>query len=292
MTTSLRVVVTQVVRRSSSASNNRSQSYDVARIWSESSADTSPATTAVFRLIEQFESREPAILKVALMCIVILVIVIVMCIVILVNLFGNGASLMVIWKTPKLHTKTFALLFNLAAVDLVVGLTLVGYGFFTVVVYVFDDNPCTHLVSIVVMIFLPRYPTYVSMNSVGLITYERYIAIALPLRYETLVTDRTVKVAIALVWTLCLPLTVTFLLLPNGIDWRLCSVVSANRQALVTDVACLLTAFTVIGGLYANILIIARRQRAKINAQVRDVEIIVRIDSSRFFRHNPERMSR
>jgi hypothetical protein len=255
--TSLRYTVTQDVTDAPSASSNHLVSH-VTGLWSESSVAMSPTTTDAFRFAEQFESREPAILKVVLMCIVILV-----------NLFGNGASLVVIWKTPKLHTTTFALLFNLTVVDLVAGLTLIGYCVFTVVVYIIDDDPCAHLLSIAVMIFLPRYPIYVSMNSVGLIAYERYIAIALPLRYGTLVTDKTVKIAVALVWILCMPLTIAFLFIPDGIDWASCSVVDVNRKALVTDVVCLLTAFTLIGGLYVCIFVIAWRQRAKINAQVK-----------------------
>jgi 7 transmembrane receptor (rhodopsin family) len=227
--------------------------------WSEPSNVTSSApTTIAAQLTNLFESREPVILKIGLMCIVVIV-----------NLCGNGVSLVIIWKTPRLQTKTFALLFNLTTVDLLTGLMLIAYAIFDLVVYVLNDDPCRYLVLIAVMTFVPRYPIYVSMNSVGLIAYERFIAIALPMRYEMLVTENALKIAVAVVWIICLPLTITYAFLPDGIDWTTCTVSEIHRKALVTDVACLLTAFTLIGGLYICIMVIALRQRSKINAQVR-----------------------
>jgi 7 transmembrane receptor (rhodopsin family) len=137
---------------------------------------TASPVNILTHLIDRFESRDPAILKAGLLFAVAIP-----------SLFGNGASMAVIWKTPKLHTKTFALLFNLAAVDLLEGLVLVWYGAYHLIVYVFNEDPCRYLVLEAIMSFVPRYPVYLSMNSVGLIAYERYIAIVRPLRYETAV---------------------------------------------------------------------------------------------------------
>lgn len=231
---------------------------DVAYELAHSPTATPSAGNLNVHLIDQFESRDPAILKAGLLFAAAIL-----------SVIGNGTSLAVIWKTPKLHTKTFALLFNVAAVDLFAGLVLIWKGVYNIVVYVLNDDPCKYLIVVAIVAFAARYPVYLSMCSVGLIAYERYIAVVRPLRYETLVTDKTIKVAVAFVWITCLPLTGTFLILLGRIDWATCTLSGLVRQALITDATCLITIFTVIAGLHGHMLIIALQQQAKISAEVR-----------------------
>ena len=116
-----------------------------------------------------------------------------------INLGGNGFTLITIRLTPRLWTKTNFILASLLVADVILGVLTLWYAPLLLVVYVFN-NPCHHNVTIAVTTSIIKVPAYVSIYHLILICVERYIAIVYPLHYESRFTDRTLKWSISACW--------------------------------------------------------------------------------------------
>jgi hypothetical protein len=204
-----------------------------------------------------YDSRDPVIVKAGVMLAVAMV-----------NLVGNGIALAAIWRTPKLRTKTFALLASLTVADLLSGLTMLWVVAYQLLVYVFSEDSCLNIMLVATLSTPSRFPTYVSTTHAWMISIERFIAIAYPLYYQRLVTDATVKWMVAFSWIFPGFVAATFWLFIARIDWTTCSITSAAFQSTLVDTICLLVVFTTVVVLYSRILTIALKQRAKIDAEV------------------------
>jgi len=88
---------------------------------------------------------------------------------------------------------------NVLVADLMVGLVMLWYVPFAVVVYVLND-PCRYNVAITATTPLFKMTAYSSIYHLIVVCVERYVAIAYPLHYETLFTNRTLKCAISAAW--------------------------------------------------------------------------------------------
>jgi hypothetical protein len=179
-----------------------------------------------------------------------------------------GIALATIRKTPKLRTKTYALLSSLTVSDLVTGLTMFWVIAYQLAVYVFSESPCPYILPIAILTFPQRVPPAVSMAHVGLISVERYIAVVHPLQYETWVSDKTIKIMIAFGWIFPAVPSSIFLMNISRIDWQTCTIAAVVLQAAIIDISYLMIMMVVILVLNTRILITALHQRAKINAEV------------------------
>ena len=79
------------------------------------------------------------------------------------NLSGNGFTLITIWLTPRLWTKTNFILASMLAADIITGVFVIWYLPFLLIVYVFN-NPCRYNVAITVTSSLFKVPGYVSIT--------------------------------------------------------------------------------------------------------------------------------
>jgi len=153
-----------------------------------SSINTTTADTEIASPVGSLSLANPVILRV-----IILVTMMVF------NLGGNGFTLITIRLTPRLWTKTNFILASMLAADVVFGVATLYYIAFVVVIFLFS-NPCSYNVLIAANEPIVKSITYVSGYHLILVSIERYVAIAYPLKYETKFSDRTLKWAIAATW--------------------------------------------------------------------------------------------
>lgn len=208
-----------------------------------------------------YDSRDPVIVKSATMLAVAVV-----------NLVGNGIALTVIRRTSKLRTHTFVLLASLTTADLLTGVTLIVIVAYQLPVYVFNGGQC-YVLLVAVLTAPTRYPVYVSTTHAVVISAERFIAVVYPLQYATWVTDTTIKGFAAFAWIIPAILTSPYWLFISRIDRATCSITGAVHQSAVTDTTCLLVDIIIVIILYWRILTIALKQRAKINAEVSEMNL-------------------
>jgi hypothetical protein len=214
-------------------------------------------TTSSFDQVYEIDSRNPVIVKsIALLLFT------------LIGFVGNGIALATIWKTPKLRTKTYALLSSLTVSDLLTGLTMCWFVAYQLVAYVFNENRCSYILMVAILAFPQRVPLGVTIAHVGLISIERYIAVVHALHYERLMTYTTIKIMIAFGWIFPLVPTSIYLTFIGRIDWQTCTIVAFTLQAAIIDVCYIMIVIIVILFIYIRILITALRQRAKINSEV------------------------
>jgi hypothetical protein len=205
------------------------------------------------------DSRNPVILKATFMIFFTLV-----------GFIGNGITLAAIRQTPILHTKTYALLASLTVSDLLTGVTVLWTMAYQLLVYVFSENPCSYIILVAAFRFPERFPVAVTITHIGVISFERYIAIVHPLRYEAWITDRTIKVLIAFGWLFPVVPFSSYFTYITGINWHTCAIDASVQRAALVDVCHIMFVIVVIIVFYACILATALRQRAKINSEVSD----------------------
>lgn len=181
---------------------------------------------------------------------------------------GNGVTLATIRRTSKLRTKTYALLFSLTVSDLLIEFTICWYVAIQFVTFVFSENPCSYILLIAIMAYPQRVPLGVTLMHVGLISIERYIAIVHALHYERLITDKTIKMMIAFGWIFPMASTSVYLTFINRINYQTCTIVASVLQMTINDICFIMFIIGVTVVLNVRILLVALRQRAKINAEV------------------------
>ena len=101
-----------------------------------------------------------------------------------INVCGNGFTLIAIRMTPRLWTKTNFILASMLLSKVVTGVFVLWYTPLLVVVHVFN-NPCRYNVLLAVLTALLKMTAYVSSYHVIPVSVERYIAIVYPLHYES-----------------------------------------------------------------------------------------------------------
>lgn len=169
---------------------------------------------------------------------------------------GNGVILLVIWKTPSLHTPSNSLLFGLALTDFFVGLLTQPLYLATRLVYIVSKKNIPLALSNAFDV-LSSVLSGASFSTATVISIERYLVFRLHLRYHAIVTTKKVIAIIAVVWWL-------------SCVWA--SMWMYNRQVFYYS-GCALTIASVIvlTVMYFKIYQIVRRHRAQIEAQVRGV---------------------
>ena len=130
---------------------------------------------------------------------IVIVRVIVLTVLTVLNICGNGFTLITIRLTPRLWTKTNFILVSMLIADTTTAVLMFWYTPFLLAVYVFND-PCDYNVVTTATKPLYRLTAMVSFYHLILISIERYIAVVYPLKYETRFTDRALKWSIATVW--------------------------------------------------------------------------------------------
>jgi len=157
-------------------------------LYASSSINMTTADTGTASLMGRLSLVNPVIVRVSILF------TMTVC-----NLGGNGFTLMTIRLTPRLWTKTNFILASMLVANIIFGVLTFYYISFMLIIYVFN-NPCHYNVLVTANAPLFKIFTYVSIYHLILVSIERYVAIAHPLKYDTKFTDRTLKWAIAATW--------------------------------------------------------------------------------------------
>jgi len=179
------------------------------------SSSINATTAGTGSLARQVSPANPVIVRVTILLILTVF-----------NLGGNGFTLITIRLTPRLWTKTNFILASMLVSDIMTGVFMLWYLPFLVVVYVFN-NPCRFNDVIAATTTLIKFPGYVSIYHLILISIERYIAIVYPLKYETKFTDRTLKLALAAAWAAGILVAITWSMSLINADLRQCNLIPA-----------------------------------------------------------------
>jgi len=145
----------------------------------------------------------------------------------IINVGGNGFTVMTIRQTPRLWTKTNFILASMLVADILTGVFVFWYSPFIIITSVFN-NPCHYNVAIAVVAAMTKIPGYVSICHLNLISVERYIAIVYPLQYEAKFTDRTLKWSISACWATGIFFAMVWLLWFINADLRKCDLIPAQ----------------------------------------------------------------
>lgn len=125
------------------------------------------------------------------------------------NLCGNGFTLITIRMTPRLWTKTNFILASMLVADVATAVVMFWYTSFILVVYVFG-NPCRFNVVLTALTPLMKMTTFVSAYHLIVVSVERFVAIVYPLHYETMFSDRAMKLAISVAWATGIVISLSF----------------------------------------------------------------------------------
>jgi len=188
----------------------------------------------------------------------------------IVNLCGNGFTLITIRKTPRLWTKTNVILTSMLLSHFITGFTMLWYNPYLLFIRTFNIA-CRLNVVTTVLTPLMKMTFYVSVLHTFLISAERYIAIVYPLQYETKFTDRTMKLAISAVWATGMLMGMTYWLWLINADSNKCKRVPAAYH-LVDVVVIYIPGCICLFTCYGKIFAIARRQRRCIEPQLTNVK--------------------
>jgi len=178
-----------------------------------------------------------------------------------INLCGNGFTLITIRKTPRLWTKTNFILASMLVANIMTAVLTFWYVPFILVVYVFN-NPCRFNVVVAALTPLMKMTPLASNFHLILISVERYIAIVYPLHYETKFNNRTLKWALFAAWVTGIFFGMTYALWLINADHRKCSFIPAAYH--LVDLLGYIPVCISLFICYGKIISIAWRRRRRI----------------------------
>lgn len=200
--------------------------------------------------------------------------------------FVNTATILVVRRTPSLHTLSNMYVVSLAATDLVVGLGLIPLSMFYVPSIrnqYFDRNMPLCLLVLGVNLGM----AIVSTIHMAFIAIDRYMYITRPYIYETMVSRKIIYSVIAGIWTFGLFYT----LLPQAIHKPADEVSSCDITLVMpvgylfyANVSIYTTSVAIDVAMYSQILLAAYRQRKIIQSKA---IVVQRIPPTNVFTTNP-----
>jgi hypothetical protein len=139
------------------------------------------------------------------------------CILCVTALVVNGFLLFVIWKDPKkcLRTRPTFLITNLITADFLGALGNISRFSYRYFVHEFGDDEPTAVFSRPVTT-LGYVAVLVSYTTVFLISIEHLAAIASPLKFKVMATNRVIAWIIGLTWLFCVILTILLYTIPKN----------------------------------------------------------------------------
>ena len=183
----------------------------------------------------------------------------------LINLCGNGFTLIVIRLTRKLHTKNNVIMTSMLLSYFMASFSVICFNSYTLLAGVQYHGPCRFNLVITGFAIPVKIAAYVSALHTILVSVERYVAIVHPLRYETAFTDRTLKWAIFATWMTGTTLGMTYAFWLIDADLRKCALVPLDYHLLDVALYTLVCSCLIVA--YRKILAISWRHHRRIEPQ-------------------------
>ena len=187
--------------------------------------------------------------------------VIAICIINILSSFSAATwNFMVLWaikSTPSLHTSSSVLLFGLALADFVTGVLVQPMVAIHLIGSLTMHSPI-YCITGAIAYPLAASLTFVSFSAITVISFDRYLALALHLRYAAIVTVNRVIKLILLAFVILFPTSIYFWF--SNVEW------------FKKVVLCLGLVFAIVGIIaipfsYVRIFTILRRHRKQIRDQ-------------------------
>ncbi|XP_036393607.1 olfactory receptor 52E4-like [Megalops cyprinoides] len=120
-----------------------------------------------------------------------------LCFVYVVTVLGNSFVMFIICTERSFHTPKYLALFNLAVADLCESTALIPN---LIKTFLFDSQYISFNACMANMFFVFFFSSMQSLT-LTVMAYDRFVAICLPLRYHTIITNTTMAVVLTIVWT-------------------------------------------------------------------------------------------
>ncbi|XP_036393595.1 olfactory receptor 52E4-like [Megalops cyprinoides] len=120
-----------------------------------------------------------------------------LCFVFVVTVLGNSFVMFIICIERSFHTPKYITLFNLAVADLCESTALIPN---LIATFLFDSQYISFDACLANMFFVFFFSSMQSLI-LTVMAYDRFVAICLPLRYHTIVTNTTMAVMLIIIWT-------------------------------------------------------------------------------------------
>ncbi|KAJ8270513.1 hypothetical protein GJAV_G00115790 [Gymnothorax javanicus] len=179
---------------------------------------------------------------------------------------GNLLVCLAVWLNKKMHTVTNYFLVSLALADACVGGVAIPCAILTDMGIPRNNlYPCLLMLSVLIML------TESSIFSLLAVAVERYIAIFLPFRYQTLMTSRNALLVILITWVLSFLIGLVPLMgwhkpPPESGYCFFVFVVDMTYMVYFNFFACVLTPLVIMFLIYARIFVAVKRQTRRITA--------------------------
>ena len=174
-------------------------------------------------------------------------------------MFGNTIIICSLTKTTCPLSPSKILLLGLAISDLGVGLVVQPL-YITVVVLLLDDSsPASQCNSRIAFLVVGTFLAGVSFFTVSAISFDRFLAITLHLRYKGIVTEKKATLVLAVLWVLSALAAIGYLFMGD-----------ITREAVSTTFTIIFFVTTTIT--FVRIYLAVRRHRLQIRTQQRPIE--------------------
>ncbi|XP_036392290.1 olfactory receptor 1-like [Megalops cyprinoides] len=113
-----------------------------------------------------------------------------------VTVLGNSFVMVIICTEHSFHTPKYLAIFNLAVADLCESTALIPN---LIATFLFDSQYISFNACIANMFFVFFF-SFMESLTLTVLAYDRFVAICLPLRYHTIITNTTMAVILTVVW--------------------------------------------------------------------------------------------
>ena len=181
---------------------------------------------------------------------------IIKCLICAITLLGNALTIIVFIKFPNLRRTSNWFLVSLAVSDLLSGIMMV--------LHVPDFNACDVIAEDLVT-SLSHLTVMTSLVHLLLIAIDRYIAIAHPLHYDSRMTPKRAGILIASTWIIITVACCSPLFAYVTLDISQCKTAASFIYYLLLELSLYIIIMITVTIIYANILLVVRRQQKKIH---------------------------
>ena len=188
-------------------------------------------------------------------------------IMVIIGVPGNAFMSFIIWKTPRLRSRTNVLIGWLTLADLISCISVTLFvAVYQILAFVIYNNPCRYVMVIGLSFTWMKFAPYSGAGILVSIAADRYVAIAHPLHYEQWITERWTTVSVILSWSFGTTICFIDAVYLYKVDFSSCANPYSLVMQAVLDGGLFAVTSTTLMVVYGKLFKIARDQKLKIDA--------------------------